>query len=271
MKICGFNHGLFGDSIISTVACRVVKELYPDSELTFALSKSYGSILPLFQNHPHIDKFHIWNGGETGLVQSDVDYIKENKFDIVFDPFPKHSRPDWYNHTHYSNECLKMHGLPMTHDLQCYLNPYFYKEDKDNNYVVITAFPSNGTNLTKTLTVEKWNQIVDFIHKLGYKTIQLGGHRDIALNNTERPELDWLSAAKILYFSKLQITADTGWSQIGSAYEHNILGLYSCNYPDMINPFSHMPVNPNSKYLWRRNIQDIPMDEILTNIEEKLK
>ncbi len=273
MKILGFNHGLNGDAVMSTIACRVIKELYPKSELTFALSKSYSKILELFKHHPHIDKFHIWDGNDSGLTTIDADYINDGNFDMVFDPFPKHHNPDWYNYFHYGNEVLRMHNLPMTHDLQCHLNPYFGKSQEYHNWVSISAFPSKSTNLSKTLSLDKWALIVRFINKLGYNCIQLGGEFDLQIHGAKRPTkgFGWLSAAQALYSSKLHISTDSAFGWIGSAYQHNTVGLYGCNYPDMVNPWSHLPVNPNARYLWKRDINDIPLELILETIEEKLK
>ncbi len=270
-RFIGMCSGQFGDLVINTVAIKWLKKLYPGCHFTLGISKKYSSIAPLFENNYLIDAIHIYEGYDDFPTKSDLDYLNSQNFDKVFNPMPKHFHGSFYNHVHYTVAYSLIQGLGYPDCLQCYLNPYFNKLDKYSNYVSISAFPSKSTQLDKTLLMDKWVEIVKFINNKGYEVLQLGGNFDLQIEGADKPDLTWVEASQALYSSKLQITCDTSWAWIGSAYQVPAIGLLGLNYPDMVNPFSHMPINSNAKYLWRPNIQDIPLEEIFGTIEDKLK
>lgn len=266
IKIIGGLHGLFGDLVMQTSALKSLRKLIPNCEFTMAVSKNHQSILPLFQNNYLIDKFHVWEGDDSGLTENDR--LFQSTYDIALPAFPKHSSFNWYNRFHYLEETAIMLGLtPNYSDLTCYLNPYFGKNDKFSNYVCISAFPSKSTNLSKTLSLEKWEQLCKYFLSKGFGVVQLGGRFDIQISSAEKPDFSFIDAAQCLYSSALQITTDTSWAWIGSAYQVNCIGLYGINYPDMRHPFSHMPINKNSKYLWKQNVNEITISEIVETYE----
>ena len=78
IKVIGGLHGLFGDLVMQTSALKSLKKLIPNSEFTMAVSKNYQSIFPLFQNNYLIDKFHVWEGDDSGLTEND----KKFKFSL---------------------------------------------------------------------------------------------------------------------------------------------------------------------------------------------
>ena len=263
--------GQFGDLVINTVAIKWLKKLYPNCHFTLGISKKYSGITPLFKNNYLIDSIHIYEGYDDFPTKNDLEYLNSQKFDQIFNPMPKHFHGSFYNHVHYTVAYSLIQGLGYPDDLQCYLNPYFNKLEKYSNYVTISAFPSKSTQLNKTLSMDKWIKIVDYINKLGYRCLQLGGKYDLGIPGAENPDLTWLEAAQALYSSSLQITTDTSFAWVGSAYQHNSIGLYGLNYPDMKNPWSHFPINSKSSYLWNKNVDDIPLEEIIKLIDSKLK
>lgn len=271
IKAIGMLGSLHGDLIMCSAAARQFKVQYPDSHLTFACARKFSGILPLFFDNKYIDNYHVWDGYNDWPNKLDQEYINNGRFDIVFNCLAPHKRPDWYNHSHYIQETCDMLGLDRPKDLTCYLNPWFGKNEKYANYVSIGGFPSQSTNLSKTVTMDKWIKIVAEIKSLGFNVIQLGGKFDLQIEGAERPDLAWVDAAQVLYSSKLQITTDSSWSWLGSAYKHNVVGLFGLNYPDMIHPFSHLPINENAEYLWGNHINDIPLENILETIKRKLK
>ena len=272
IKAIGFLGSLSGDIVMCSAMAKAFKTQFgPESHLTFACAKQFGSILPLFYDNKYIDNYHIWDGYNDWPTNIDKHYINHGKFNIVFDCLPSHTSRDWYNHYHYIEETALMLGLQKPQDLKCYLNPWFGKDSAYSNYVAISAFPSKSAQLNKTLSLNTWNFIVKEINKMGFKCVQLGGKYDIQIEGAEKPDLDWIGAAKVLHSSKLQITTDTSWAWIGSAYEHNAIGLYGLNYPDMRTPNSHLPVNDNATYLYGKDVSEIHIDTLLDIIRERLK
>lgn len=266
----GFCNSMYGDIVMATVCCRAFKEKYPDSHLTFAVSNKYSKILPLFDMHPNIDSFNVWKSYEDWPSEGDRAFLQQHKYNIVYHPQPSHTSSDWYNHNHYTAEYCLMHGLTPPQDLSCELNPWFGRNEAYKDCIAISAFPSHSTQLDKTLDLKCWNYIVFHLKRRGYRCIQLGGKFDIPIEGAENPDLNFIEAAQVLYSSKLQITTDTSWAWIGSAYKVNCLGLYGYNYKNQNNIANHLPVNPNATYLSERNIKNIDINLIIDTILNKL-
>ena len=195
VKIIGGLHGLYGDLVMQTSALKSLKKLIPNSHYTMAVSRKYQNILPLLKENYLIDDFYVWDGDDHGLTEEDFNY--QQNFDIVLPAFPKHINNDWYNYRHYLEETALMLGLsPNYQDLTCFLNPWFGKDSKYQNYICISAFPSQSSNLSKSLDIDKWTNLVAEINKLGYKSIQLGGKFDLQIPGAEKPDFTFLEAAQ---------------------------------------------------------------------------
>jgi ADP-heptose:LPS heptosyltransferase len=266
IKAIGTLHGLFGDLVMTTSALKSFKRLCPRSHFTFAVSNRHASILPLFEKHPLIDAFHVWEGDDYGLTDNDKKHVFDNNFDIFFDPFPKHTSPDWYNRFHYLEETALMLGLAPEINPTCYLTKWFDLEPSYKKCVALSVFPSRSKNTTKTLSVEKWNEIVAYLKSLGYRCIQLGGIYDLQIEGAEKPEFDFVQAAQCLCSCDFQITTDTSWAWIGSAYRTRTIGFYTCDYVDIQTPWSHCPPNANAKYFWVKRFSDATPSDIISSI-----
>ena len=256
--------GQYGDLVINTVAIKWLKKLYPDCHFTLGIAEKYSSIAPLFNHNYLIDDIHIYEGYDNFPTENDKQYLLKQNFDGIFNPMPKHFPGAWYNHVHYGVIYSLIQGLGFPDDLQCYLNPWFGDNENFRRCVTISAFPSKSQQLDKTLSIKKWEKIVSAINKMGYRCIQLGGKYDIPIKGAERPDFNWVEAAQALHCSVLQITTDTSWAWIGSAYQCNVIGLYGKNYPDLINIQSHCPINPHATYFTSEKVNDIDEEKIIT-------
>jgi ADP-heptose:LPS heptosyltransferase len=266
IKAIGFLGGQFGDAVMTTVSCKAFKETYPNSHLTFALSHKYKDILPLFYHNKYIDSYYIWEEYDQWPSEKDREFLLNNKYNIIYNPTPDHFDIDWYNKRHYCAETCLMHGLKPPKDLSCYLNPWFVKDLKYQNSIVISAFPSKSTQLNKTLELNNWNKIVYYLNNLGYECIQLGGKFDLQIDGAKKPDLSFIETAQILYSSKLHITCDTSWAWIGSAYQCKTIGIYGCHYSDENNIQNHLPINPNAVYITDFDLKKINLEKIFDNI-----
>ena len=197
-KAIGFNAGQYGDLIISTAAAKVFKERFPDSELTLGISKNFSEISPLFYNHLYFDNIHIWEGYNNWPSDIDKKYLEFKKYDIVFNAMPQHTRNDWYNYHHFTQEICLSHGFEPTENLQCNLTKWFDTIPGYENYIALSVFPGYGASNGRTFSIEKLNELVDNIHKLGYKTILIGTDKEPKLNNTETTNTTFFNSVKIL-------------------------------------------------------------------------
>lgn len=290
LTFCGFNSLQFGDLVINTFAARILKQKYPESKLTFVINKDYKDIAPLFINHPYIDYIKILDKNRDGFNQVDKDWVKNQDFDLVFNPMQDHDHSDpWFLKRHQAAEVCYMHKLATEQecekfDNKLYLNkwfdtPEFWVYDsvslKDSGFVVnkkptvaLQAFAgSYNPKNDKMLTIEKAQSIVDYLIKLGFNVLQLGIESEPKLFNTYRFNTDYFNSVKNMLGCKFLITTDSAMSWISSAYEFPTIGLYSNSYYGKEFVKNIQPINPNAEYLDADNVNNIPNQEIFAVID----
>ena len=139
MKAIGFNQGQYGDLCINLIACKAFKRDFPNSKLYFGINKKYQSIKDIFLFNDLIDDIYIWDSYNEWPSQNDINYIEDQKFDLVFNPMPKHSKKNWYIDYHQTQEVCLMHGLEPPENLQINLNKYF-KTERNKKFVAVNLF-----------------------------------------------------------------------------------------------------------------------------------
>lgn len=271
MKIIGTNQGQRGDLIIGTVVARAVKEKFPNSHFVLGINSRYKDMQELFKHHPSIDDVHIWEEYDNWPNQNDRNYIQSNNFDIVLHAMPRHPNDHcWYNLVNHQTEasCI-MNGLTPPKNLNCFLNKYFDPYKEYENHVCIAPFTAWQK---KDLSINKWEKIVSFIVKKGFKVVQIGNDTDPVIRGVEKKNnLSYFESTKIMLSCRLLICLDGGMSWVASAYQHPVLGLYGYHYENLISPKLYQPLNPNAVYLEALKAEDIGDDLIFANIQQKLK
>lgn len=259
-RYLGFALGEHGDLVIQTVAAKQFKRFNPDAHLTLAIGGKFHRIAPLFKNHKYFDDYIIFEGYDDFPTLNDRKIIENGGLTRVFNPMPKHSRFDWYNYFHYTQEYTFIQGLGVPDDLQCELTRPTV--ERDTKLVTIAAFPSMGKQPDKTLSKDKWQDLVSRLNSLGYKCVQLGGVYDIPIDGCIRPDLSFEQAAHLLASSKV-ISTDTSWAWIASAYQQPCVYLFGKNYPDLLYPANLFPLNPNGIYNYWPSLKDASVDDII--------
>ena len=271
IKAIGFNQGQIGDLVINLIACRAFKEQFPDSHLTFGINKKYESILPIFKYNELINDFKIWENYDNWPSENDRKYLESKQFDVIFNPMPQHKYQDWYLKYHHSEAVCLMHNLTPPKNLQINLNKWFDLDEKYEDCVAITSFSSVGA--IRDIPMDFTNKIIEYIHSLGLKTIQLGLKKHPRLNTTYEPlGGEIFDDIKIALSCKFLLTADTGMNYIMSGYQAKVLSLYSClSYPVYAPLINRTPRNPNAIALEHYNIKDINFELIKDSICKLLK
>lgn len=270
IKIIGTNQGLRGDLIMGTVVARAIKEKNPDCHFTLGVNNLFSDMNDLFKNNPYIDEIHNWTKYDLWPGQMDIDYLENNKYDLILNPMPQHPNSHcWWMLV--KNQCEASciaNGLTPPSNLQCYLEKWF----KIPNYRdCITIFPfTNGKE--KNLSIEKWQKIIDYISNQGLIVIQLGTKEEFKFNNTLQLKTDYFESTKIMLGSIFTIGLDSSCAWLSSAYNHNFLGLfgYLSPYPGLDSSKLYQPINPNGHYLEAPRAEDIPNELIFNKIDEMI-
>lgn len=256
--------GQVGDAVMSTVALRQLKKECPDSEIVFTIGQKYAHILELFRGLPEISDVHAWDSHEPWPSEPDIEYIRKEKFNHVFHPLPTHVTSDWYNRYHYTEETAMMLGLQKPTDLQCSLG-YRPKKLAGLDKTIVLSLFASGNQLSKTMRLDDMRDMVARLRGMGYECVQIGSS-DLPIEGARQAQTSSIyEAVDILTSARMQISIDTAFAWIGSAYSVPVVGLYGINYPDMplIRVCSHNPVNKNALYLNRPSVKDIGVDEII--------
>lgn len=250
MRFLGFNLGQYGDLAMSTVAARSLKEIYPNSHLTYHIADKYKDFAPLVVRNMYVDAVHISEGYGDYPTENDKKFLLENSFDHIFDPMPQHSRPDWYHYcSTQTEEVCYMHHLKPSSNLQCHLERFF-DISRQKGTVAVSLFGNYGQS-NKAFSKNKAQEIVDYLIKLGYRVRVIGSPLDPKLKNVIWENLNYFDSVKKMLGCDFLITCDTGMNWVASAYSHPVIGFYfrGALYHDQENFAAIQPVNPNAQYI----------------------
>jgi hypothetical protein len=269
-KAIGFHLGQRGDIVISSLCAKAFKEsdTFKDYHLTLGIGPQYMDMLPLFYQHPYFDNFHIYNSYDNWPNNEDSNYLKNQKYDFIFNGKPEHLDPYWWKTKHLTEETCEMVGLKPPNNLQCVLNKWFSLDNKYKDCIAFAPFAGfYNKNSPKKLSLENATKLVSLLNKSGYlNIIQLGGLDEPTVLGCHKINADYFTAIRIMLSCKYLLHTDTGVSWIASAHSLPCLGLYSnCDYHSRI--ISLQPINPNAIYLDNVNVNNIHPELIL----EKLK
>ncbi len=265
--------GWMGDLVNCTVAVRSFKNQNPDSHITFAVGKRFAHTLVLFRGLPYIDDFHVWDSDDHWPAQSDLDFIKEGCFDKVFNPLSPHTRPDWYNHLHMTEETCRMLGMPFDGNLQCELGLFRDKVFNTDKKLITMSLWASGSQESKSPRIEIIERLAKELSGSGYRLVQIGrGDRTISGVENVGDKISLEDGVRLLNTSALHISVDCGWGWIASAYKRPVIGFFGLNYSDMQpgRQISHNPFNPNALYINKNSVKDIELDELYNVVVKKL-
>ncbi len=271
MKAIGVINGLRGDIVMGTVVAKDFKKQSPNCKLTLGIHKDFSDMLPLFRNHPCYDDYHLYDGYDNWPSEVDKTYLRQEKYDFIFNQMPKHTRDDWWKFHHQCQELILSQSGQITNDLQCILNPWF--NIPDNKKFVALAPIGGWYNYpnAKSLPIPRAQEIVNFILDKGYEVWQIGHRDEPKLEGTTKKDLDYFDSVKNLLGCKTFITVDTGLNWVASAYSFPTLALYSNSYYSSKYIGNIQPKNPNALYLDALNVNDIDIELIKENILKLIK
>lgn len=268
IKASGFQFSEFGDLVLASTLCRTFKELYPDSFLTFCCHNKYSNILPLFYNFPYCDGFHLWDGktSENWPTEKDLKFIRTQ--DLAFTAKPQHKDNLWYIRPGalMVDEIHDMYGLPQPLNKQAYLERWFDLLSGYDKVITASVYASGNhpNQLARTFSIDKIIEIFDGVEKLGYKIVRLDTRIEPKLElKYPASQSSILNATQQMLSSKLHITCDTSFGHIASAYSHNTISWVQYE------AYNH--ANPNGHCFISEVIDNIPVEQIIGKIKEKIQ
>ncbi len=251
MRIIGCTrNSLIGDIVASLPFTNYLEKIYPKSYKCSYIDKKCSQIIPFLINHPLIDKIQISDKPDI-VTNQDIELFKS--FDIVFNPFPQLTRPDYYNCHHITQELFLMNQLlsngariiPTEWDIlteeekQPKLCQWFNVERKPKSIAIwpFSGYTSyNNTSLSLNLrspNKEWWGKLIQLLPD--YQIIQLGFPDSELLdypNIIDCRKLSLFDAIKVSLGCDCSITTDSGSGWILGAYGAPQIILYTNYLPN---------------------------------------
>ena len=245
---------------MNVVACRAVKRDHPNSDLYLGINKQYQSLKEIFLYNNLIDNIHIWDQYNNWPSDIDKEYLREQKFDMAFNPMPKHSSEDWYLYRHQTEEVCLMHGIIPPNDLTVTFNKYF-ETKRYNKYVAVNLFAETRSS-DKTPDLQQSINIVNLIKSLGYIPVQIG--------LPEQPQIcdnqffgSFFETIKFVLSCNFLVTVDSAIAWIASGYSFPVVGIYAYSYyTGATTSKNWQPINKNALYIEKYRISDITTYDI---------
>lgn len=274
-----FGHwGQFGDLFMNEPFARHLKKVYPDYNLYMAIYKKYVGAAPLFFNHNTIDGIHVSNECEVKDLDDLVNNLKSQYKNIgyVFNPMQLHRENYWFTKRHQVKEVAYSYYQIKdedNYDCQIKLNQWWTPENWSNT-IAFHPFPgAYQPDNTKSMKMQRCQEIVDLLVKEGYKIIQVGGEGEPQLKHTQKINAPFYESIKIITNCKAFIGFDSGLTWALSGYEFPTLAMYSNEFYTVsgTNYIKNIqPINKNAIYLDDRNVNDIILERIKESLNQLL-
>lgn len=265
-RAIGFQQGLRGDLVFSTIAARSLKEQYPDWHLTLGVGPQFKDLLPLFHDHESFDAVHTYTTYDGWPGPRDLDYLQAAKYDLVFNAMPPHLDQQWWLHRHQYAEAAHMVGLPVPADIQPRLTRWFHVEQFSFPTVAIAPFGGNGGVNDKMLSVEQAQAIVDYLVQKGYMVLHLGAPSEPRLKGAQLLPVSYFDSVRNMLSCKVLIHCDTGMGHVAGAFNHPSLGLYGHRYFGAEWVHQIMPRHANFISEVAPTVAEISLDKVFKSI-----
>ena len=291
IKIWGTSFSLIGDLIMSLPQLTYFKKRHKNAYINFVIHKKIAYCVPLFFNHPNIDKILIsgeWSSFNSNdfRIASECDIVTtklDHKNKKVLDR--QHEDKYWYNYRSCIEETALMSGITDLNETLTvsekipYLNKWFDSGFEDvqkkgaytyekldskrnkilNKSLAIWPFAAYGRSKNRNPKPDWWQELVDIFVKNKINVYHFGYHNEPILSNNKEyyynlTKLDFFSQIKISLGSKLALGTDSGSMWVMAAYSHPSITLITNWYENHNKNFNSLvPPNKNGDFIFKEN------------------
>lgn len=274
MRLLLGHHGLRGDLAINLPAIEWLRKR-THGDIDMPIHRSFADMVPLFTNQPSFNPV-LTDGYNDFPTAQDAHWLKERGYNRVYNPMQPHVdvAPEWHQLRHQTSAVLYDYfGEELTRaEQQISLVQWFSVPDLGKPVVAFAPFAGyiHNPHNDKQLTVERAQAIVDHLVARGYGVLQMSGAGEPHLRGATLSNPSYFEAVREMLGCKLLLHTDTGIGWVASGYRFPQLGLYGSHYygPDKV--ANIVPVNPNGQHLAAHHVNDIPLDLILSTLDQAL-
>lgn len=253
--------GQIGDIIMFTATARRLKEIFPKSQITFAVSNRYREAGDLIKGLPYIDRVFVtkyyferlngirelWRQGWPMDLRGDDEVEEQRNHDLVFETRPqRHTSREWWRSSHQVEEFSKIVGIPGPIDLRTEIRiPEGVKAPIDaRGRLVLHNDPAISPD-----KAWPWEHLREFVRRmLPTECILLGNPGSAVPGALDfRGKTSLAEAAAIIRDSMCFVGIDSGLMWIAGSIQASTVGLYGTAYISAYEAIQ--PINPNASYL----------------------
>lgn len=274
--------GQIGDIVMFTPTVRRLKELFPNGQITFAVSRKFREAAELVRGLPYVHRVFLtdcyferltprlapsWHAGWPVDVRGEDEAVEQRKHDLVFETRPRSRRMPWWQHAHQVEECAHMVGVPGPIDLQTEIAipPGITAPPESRGKVVLHNDPSiDGTKAWP------WEHVRELVGKIGPENVLLVGHPgpEVVGVLDFRGKTTLAETAAIIAACRCYVGIDSGPMWIAASLKVPAVGLYGTSYIPAYEAIQ--PKNPNATYLQVEGRPDgIPPEAVWNCLKEK--
>lgn len=276
--------GQIGDIVMFTPTLRRLKELFPNSSITFAVSRKYREAGELVAGLPYVDRLFVaenyfermtersapaWFSGWPVDLRGDDEVEEQRRHDMVLETRPRYKRMPWWEYAHQVEESANRIGVPGPIDLQTEIAIPSGTRIPDGAAGKIVIHNDPAISQAKAW---KWDQLMEFVRRVGADdVVLLGSSGPPAPGLLDlRGRTTLAEAAATLASARCYVGIDSGLMWIAGSLQVPVVGLYGTSYIPAYGAIQ--PKNPRATYLQvEGSLDSISPERVWNSVQEKLE
>lgn len=253
--------GQIGDIVMFTATARRLKALFPNSRITFAVSRKYREAGELVAGLPYVDRlfvselyfeklspalFQPWERGWPVDLRGEDEVAEQRRHDLVLDARPRPRRQRWWEHAHQVEESARNVGVPGPIDLRTdiAIPPGTTIPEDAAGKIVLHNDPAIDASKAWS-----WDEAREFVEAVGPENVVILGGPGPELPGVLdlRGRTTLAQAAAVIRVCRCYVGIDSGLMWIAGSLQVPAVGLYGTSYIPAYKAIQ--PVNPNACYL----------------------
>jgi ADP-heptose:LPS heptosyltransferase len=253
--------GQIGDIIMFTATVRRLKELFPQSRITWAVSRKYREAGELVAGLPYVDRLFVtdlyferltpavyepWLLGWPVDLRGEDEVAEQRNHDLILETRPRHRRERWWEFAHQVAEAAHSVGVPGPIDLrtEICIPPQTAVPPEIAATIVFHNDPA-----ISAAKAWPWELAERFVRRIGPgQVLLLGGPGPpIAGTLDLRGKTTLAEAAALIARARCYVGIDSGLIWIAGSLQVPTVGLYGTRYIPAYRAI--FPCNPRAIYL----------------------
>jgi hypothetical protein len=273
--------GQIGDIVMFTPTVRRIKELFPRSEITWAVSNRYREAGELVAGLPYVDRLFVtelyfekltesvyipWHLGWPADLRGDDEVVEQRKHDIVLETRPRPRSPRAWEYNHLVADLAYNVGVPGPIDLTTEIRI------PEGTAIPVDSVGKVVFHNDPCIDARKawpWAAATQFVHAIGPEEVVVLGNPGPALPGTLdlRGCTTLAQAAAIIATAKCFVGIESGLIFVAGSLQVPTVGLFGTSYVPAYDAV--YPKNSRARFLQAEGpLDNIPWEVVLHHVAD---